>query len=64
MSKINVNFPSSLQEPRVPLATGKGVGPISVKQMVLIPETKINAIIQKVEDALQHTKITLKQMQS
>ena len=36
----------------------------SVKQVVSIPETKINAIIQKVEDVLQHTKITLKQLQS
>ena len=49
---------------RVPLATAKAVGPIFVKQMVSIPETKISTIIQKVEAVLQHTKITLKQMQS
>ena len=32
--------------------------------MVSIPETKINAFIQKTEDALQHTKVALKQLQS
>ena len=59
----------------VPLAMAKSVGPTSklvylgleidsIKQVVSIPETKINAIIQKIEDALQHTKVTLKQFQS
>ena len=54
----------------VPLATAKSVGPTSklvylslkvdsVKKEVSIPEAKINAIILKVKDALQHTKITL-----
>ena len=71
MSKISGNFPLILQELKGAIGhTAKSVGPTSklvylgleidsVKQVVSIPETKNIAIIQKVKDALQHTKITL-----
>ena len=69
-------FPSGLEDKANPLSWQKlvetshqvckksGVPLATAKAVASIPETKINAIIQKVEDALQHTKITLKQMQS
>ena len=73
--KLVETFHQVCKDLGVPLAMAKSVGPTSkliylgleidsIKQVVSIPETKIIAIIQKIEDALQHTKVTLKQLQS
>ncbi|XP_072025655.1 uncharacterized protein [Amphiura filiformis] len=73
--KLVESFEKVCDKLGVPLAKDKSVGPTtkivylglqidSIEQVVSIPQEKIQAIITKVEKAIQATKLTLKELQS